>query len=190
MAGDDELTLRYDDVSFTAAAPAVKTMVGGAGDDELTYVLNGMAEALNLTLLIDAGAGNDQVKALLEIATDALMADIAILLGAGDDEAVFQLLLSAMTAAAPPIIYLNVEIHGDGGNDSIKARVVLPPKTRGNLTVGVHGDDGDDELELAVFGAEAIDELFLLLDGGNGFDMGGATANVEVLDVEEFTLIK
>ena len=66
----------------------------------------------------------------------------------------------------------------------------VPPNSTGRLNVAVHGDDGDDNLELAVFGADALEELLLLMDGGNGFDVGRATANVVVKEVEKFEFIR
>jgi CSLREA domain-containing protein len=54
---------------------------------------------------------------------------------------------------------------------------------------GGNGGGGDDDVEMAVALAGA-QELFLLLDGGPGFDVGRATANVLVKNIEQFTPLR
>jgi hypothetical protein len=75
----------------------------------------------------------------------------------------------------------------DTGDGNDRLRVAIDAVLAG-LKVRADGGAGDDDLEMAV-AADGAQELFLLLDGGSGFDVGRATANVLVKNIEQFTPI-
>jgi len=71
-------------------------------------------------------------------------------------------------------------LRGGEGNDQVRARFDLDPRSTGKLSAQVVGEAGNDELGLAVLNADELDVLFALLDGGPGKDRCRTTPNVVV----------
>jgi Ca2+-binding RTX toxin-like protein len=88
-----------------------------------------------------------------------------------------QLLLSGGT--------LHLHVNGSHGSDTLGAIVQFQPLSIGIFDGLVEGQDDDDSL---LFNLVAPLSVLLvpspLLDGGNGFDTGVATANVTIVNCE------
>jgi hypothetical protein len=75
-------------------------------------------------------------------------------------------------------------LHGNVGNDLVRARFELGVGSTGKLSAQVFGDAGNDDLGLAILGSDQLDEFFALLDGGKGRDKCRVTRNVIVRNCE------
>lgn len=216
-AGDDSLGIRLasaadfldlgvaadtgggaDTATFEIAAPSDQSTIVAeyaidtrAGDDRLAFLYNSAAAASSLNLQASTGDDDDTIDVQIQAGGPApgpnnpgavFLAAVAIDLGDGHDLLAFKL-----ASAAP--LDVTARLIGGAGSDRIAARCDLSGQGVGSLAVAVEGGDGDDELELAVLGADALDKLFALLDGGDGFDIGRATLDVLVKEIEQFTPI-
>lgn len=158
----------------------------GGGNDVLALTFeSGAVEWAQQKVCIDTGAGHDNVQVALSYQDhpDRLDASLLLNLGAGNDA--LNLLLQTDAESAN----VDLALNGGSGKDHLSAVLAFNPQTAGSLNAIMQGGPGRDELELAIFGVDGLNELFALLDGGPGKDVGRATRNVKVENVEQFQLI-
>lgn len=87
---------------------------------------------------------------------------------------------------------LNVEIHGDGGNDKLLVDMLFLDKSNGTLNAALFGDVGNDTVNLGVGGdVDELDFAQSLADGGFGFDTTNLAPNpyVTKVSIEEVKIV-
>jgi hypothetical protein len=74
---------------------------------------------------------------------------------------------------------LSIQLDGDRGNDLVNAEVSASAGSNGKVKARIDGCDGNDSLTLMLFDLSAGSaDVFGLIDGGRGFDVGVGTPNV------------
>ena len=80
---------------------------------------------------------------------------------------------------------IGVYLGGGEGNDTVGGEWSFESGSTGSAYLGAFGDGGDDTLGLLVGGDEDLSGKSFQLHGGDGFDRGLATPNVEQFGIEE-----
>lgn len=201
-SGDDNDFIQTEIVAMQLSGEFSLETHAGAGDDSVVgrvRALNSSPESPSgfdrpdqsngrLIFRVDGGNGNDEINLRIgrnRSETPLRLDDALIELNGGNGGDTVDLALFNVSSDG----HVQVSVDGGNGADALKARLNLHPESDGSLSAEVLGGNGSDDLELAIFGAENLEWLFALLDGGRGKDVGRATANVRVKDVEEFQLI-
>ena len=79
---------------------------------------------------------------------------------------------------------LVVRLDGQEGNDVIAVDLAFANGGRGNVAIDAVGGLGNGLLSLVALGPRDPLRQQLKIDGGAGFDIGGATTNVEIVNCE------
>ena len=175
-AGNDAVSFERNTLPLVETASIAILL--RSGNDRATLRDNTFAGPADL--IVNAGAGNDRITF-----QGSLPTSIGLLLGAGNDTA--NLGLGASKGLELPRQLL---VRGGTGDDRITTTIDAPQETAGSfpgggMMVQLLAEAGDDRLALFVQGPlSALGNPFLLLQGGQGFDVGTASRDVALRGCE------
>ena len=76
-------------------------------------------------------------------------------------------------------------LGGGAGNDTIQAVLSFDPRSDGRVYARIFGGRGSDELTLDVYGADNLDLLLAVIEGGADFDTAHHTPNERTVHCEK-----
>ncbi|MCI0357581.1 MAG: hypothetical protein L0211_03735 [Planctomycetaceae bacterium] len=182
-AGDDLVQIDWEPVSDDATPPTQAILIAsfvistGSGNDAVTIGITDIVRG-PFDLDVDLGDGNDffLLQAAGWAAVGGIIPCIRVFGGAGRDVIIAQL----GTVAGN----LEVELDGGADNDIVAADLLFAAGGSGVVDIAVRGGLGDDLLTLLARGSMDGYLATLLMDGGDGFDIGIATRNVLARGIE------
>jgi len=163
-AGDD----RIDVMSWVGFNPQPEPPARSLGDSFFDVFFD---------ITADGGAGNDVIDAAFDL--DELIGQLAVAVNGGRGNDIIR--IDAHGQVSSDAVF---RISGGKGNDHIRSNFDVAVIGDPELRVEALGGRGRDNLGLAIRGVDDRDRLFALLDGGRGFDVGFATSNVTVRNIE------
>lgn len=176
-SGDDSVTLDVGEM-YRGRFRFVALM--GDGDDSFQGNLTGALGGRSRVAIAVVGMnGNDYLRMDCAADLDA-RAKLGVFLvgGSGSDEIFAQY-------AGVNLGTVGLWINGDDGNDTLAAEYLFSEGSTGLAALGSSGGTGDDHMTMIVHGSDALSVKLFSLDGGEGFDTGVATPNVELFNIED-----
>jgi hypothetical protein len=191
-AGNDRAFVELpSDPDVIPADPYELGLQLAAGDGaDLVQVRVGFSpahEAATMSFDVDLGAGNDtaDIRYVGGGSPDPGALEIKVRGGAGND-----ILRGDFNFGDSRPGLVMIDFDGGLGSDFVGVRYREAPGSSSEppqlLHIHATGGDGNDQLAMLVTTSRPTAYLDLLLDGGGGYDKAFATANVTVVNCEEF----
>lgn len=164
----------------------------GNGNDHASASMWGdIKNGAKVNFVLHGGADNDEFSTVnlfddiaesysIDVDSSSLLG-ISMIGGGGDDD-----FSACYSGELDGKLVLKME-GGDGNDVNELGTVTTRSGSTGTVDARVLGDKGDDRLELSIFKkAGSTAAIFALMDGGEGFDTGRKTPNVQALNIESF----
>jgi CubicO group peptidase (beta-lactamase class C family)/pimeloyl-ACP methyl ester carboxylesterase len=197
--GDDTGIIRWAEDRSIAKAGLTAVVYGGNGNDAIGARIGQLSAGVSISIRGFGGAGDDALQTQSFAPAPKSKLDVALRGGDGNDTVGF-----IATGDSASSSWANFDIAGDAGDDLIDSEIA--GKISGKLTIRADGGIGNDmitsvstnsgvpsKVNARLIGGEGDDQFAvlatkstsnILVDGGNGSDVGTLTETVQNRNLE------